>query len=223
MSPTILELFQSQGCSSCPPTNSNLLDLTSQNPTSEMLLLTYHVTYWDYLGWKDTYGQQAFNDRQHDYVKRLGLRSAFTPQLVVDGRVSRVFRGSEDLGRLVAEGGADRPPSTTGSFGVRVEVDVDRRGEAMLNLSRELVEGDLDLWLVKYDPRTVEVEVRAGENAGEKLRHRNIVKSVERVGLFDGEERNGSFIVDVAGKGPHGFVVLVQQGYGGVIVGAVVL
>lgn len=75
---TVIELFQSQGCSSCPPANDNLLKLVGRQ---DMLILTYDVTYWDHLGWRDTFGNAAFEGRQRDYAKALGYSNIFTPQI----------------------------------------------------------------------------------------------------------------------------------------------
>ena len=75
---TVVELFQSQGCSSCPPTNSNVLKLVDD---PNMLVLTYDVTYWDKLGWKDTFGKSAFDQRQWEYARALQRRNVFTPQV----------------------------------------------------------------------------------------------------------------------------------------------
>jgi hypothetical protein len=167
MPPTIIEIFQSQSYSA------------------------YHVTYWDHSGWRDTLAHQIFNDRQHDYVKRLGLES---------GACDEVSKGES-----------------------RVRLEVDRSTdddlcEAVINVFGGEVQGDLDLWLVKYDSKTVEVEILAGENQGRRPPYRNVVKSVERIGFFEGEETDGSFFVDLDGRGTFGFVVLVRQGYGGPVV-----
>ena len=91
--PTVIEIFQSQGCSAYPPTCSDLLTLLNgKDFSSSYLILTFHVSYWDHLGWKDTFAKQVFNGREHDYVKRLGLKSAFTPQIVVNGSYSEVIK-----------------------------------------------------------------------------------------------------------------------------------
>ena len=196
---------------------------------SQPLLLTYHVTYWDSLGWKDTFARQTFNDRQHDYVKRLRLESAFTPQVVVNGKASGLVTGMDELRGLVERGQSKEESNAKGASGVRVEVEDDLADghpceEAMIKVSRgEDVEGDLDLWLVKYDPRAVQVGILAGENAGRSLPYQNLVRSIERVGFFGAEESQGSFLVDMVGRGDLRLVVLVQQGYGGSIVGAVIL
>lgn len=75
---TVIELFQSQGCSSCPPTNSNVLKLTAD---PSLLILTYDVTYWDRLGWKDTFGNTAFDQRQWEYARALQRKNVYTPQV----------------------------------------------------------------------------------------------------------------------------------------------
>ena|ERR1700761_1080351 len=78
---TVVELFQSQGCNSCPPANANVIDLIETPNTHNLLALTYEVTYWDHLGWKDTFGNSKFDERQRDYAKGLGLRGVYTPQV----------------------------------------------------------------------------------------------------------------------------------------------
>lgn len=75
---TVIELFQSQGCSSCPPANHHVLKLVDD---PNVLVLTYDVTYWDYLGWKDTFGNREFDRRQRAYAQTLGLKNVFTPQV----------------------------------------------------------------------------------------------------------------------------------------------
>lgn len=220
MSLTVVEIFQSQGCSACPPTFSKLLALLADLGPS-CLLLTYHVSYWDDLGWRDTFAKQLFNDRQHDYVKRLGLENVFTPQIVVNGRASGVVREMDELRRLVERGGGGGESQC--APGVRVEVDgsIDDQHGVMINVARGEVEGDLDLWLVAYDPGVVEVDVMAGENVGRRLPYQNVVKSVERIGFFEGQDMERDFLVEIMGNGTLSFMVLVQQGYGGPVVGTI--
>src|SRR5262249_57419236 len=81
--PVVVELFTSQGCSSCPPANANLIELSKR---SDVLALSFSVTYWDYLGWKDIFGKPEFTERQAVYEPALGERGSFTPQMVIDGR-----------------------------------------------------------------------------------------------------------------------------------------
>lgn len=216
---TVIELFQSQGCNSCPPTNANLLGLTS--PTSRLsnaIFLTYHVTYWDYLGWRDTFGNNAFDSRQRDYVQGLGLRNAFTPQVIVNGRASGVGHSKDALNKVLKEGGEGRAPL--------VKIDIDRNAgnpdqvALTISLQEPLTAGDqdLDIWLVRYDPSVLNEDIKRGENKGRVLPHRNVVKSLDRVGGGRGG-RKLVFVVDKKNDGLDG-VVLVQNGVGGPILGA---
>ena len=89
--PAVVELFQSQGCSSCPPANAHVLALAGR---PDILALSWQVTYWDYLGWRDSFGDRAFTARQYDYARGLGHDGVFTPQVVVNGRADVV--GTQD-------------------------------------------------------------------------------------------------------------------------------
>src|SRR5579863_4879769 len=96
---TVVELFQSQGCSDCPPANANVMAL-SERP--DVLALSFGVTYWDYLGWKDTFAKPEFTERQVSYEHGLGHDGAFTPQIVVNGSSDTVGNRLGDVERLVA-------------------------------------------------------------------------------------------------------------------------
>jgi hypothetical protein len=224
----VVELFQSQGCNSCPPSNANLLNLTNsscppQNPLatlpsdqdSNILLLTFHVTYWDYLGWSDTFADRAFDNRQRDYVRRMGLRSAFTPQVVVNGRSSGVGSSKGDLARVLREGEAGHVLPAAVSI-VREEGS----GNATVSVnSSNLADGiDLDVMVAWYDPSIVDVKIGRGENRGRTLPHQNVVRSVQRLGdVRAGDEQ--VFVIERRKDGLEG-VVLVQEGPGGRIMGA---
>jgi hypothetical protein len=215
---TIIELFQSQGCNSCPPTNGNLLSLTDPN----ILLLTYHVTYWDYLGWTDVFAHSTSDARQRDYVRRLGLRSAFTPQVIVNGRVSGVGNTAQGLEKLLREG-------TVGdSAPVEIRVALDGDGKAHIGISgtgRDVGKpGDrapkLDVYLVGYNSNLTNVHVKNGENAGRVLPHRNVVKALSLIGEADvGADSN--LVVETGRlQAGLGWVVIVQLGPGGPVLGA---
>ena len=85
--PVVVELFTSQGCSSCPPANANLIELSKRD---DVLALSFAVTYWDRLGWKDVFGREEYTARQYTYAPALGERGPFTPQMVINGRASLV-------------------------------------------------------------------------------------------------------------------------------------
>jgi hypothetical protein len=202
--PTVVELFQSQGCSSCPPANANVLALAGR---SDVLALSLEVTYWDQLGWKDTFSQPQFTARQWDYAHHLRHPSVFTPQVVVNGRLDGVGADPNELRRLVAS--ADR-----GSGGPNVIVG---RGRVTVGAAPP-PSGGADVWLVRYDPRLIMVPIGRGENAGRTLPHRNVVRQLVRLGRWTG----ATALYSLPPAGMPGLVdaVLVQQGAGGPILAA---
>jgi hypothetical protein len=203
---TIIELFQSQGCSSCPPTETTLHTLLPQNPNH--LLLTYDVTYWDHLGWTDTFGNKLWDHRQRAYSSKWGRRSVFTPQVVVDGVVDGVGNRENEVLEIVARAKRERL-----GLGTRVGIFVEGRE---LMIRDEAAEAELyDVLLVVFDPREQNVEIKRGENRGSTLAHWNLVKEVRKIG----EWRGGNARVGLPENLEDGLerVVILQAGVGGVI------
>jgi hypothetical protein len=170
--PVVVELFQSQGCSSCPPANTNVNAL-SERP--DVLALSFAVTYWDALGWKDTFAKAQFTSRQWEYAHALRHESVFTPQVVVNGRVDGVGTERSEIEALTHR--ADR-----GSAGPLVSIS----SESVEIAESQAPPQAVDVWLVRYDPRTLEVPIRRGENAGKTLPHKNIVRELVRLGSWSG-------------------------------------
>jgi hypothetical protein len=199
--PTVVELFQSQGCSSCPPANANLLALAGR---PDVLALSWQVTYWDYLGWKDTFARPEFTARQWDYARAFHRREVATPQVVVDGRRDAVGADLRELRRLIDGSGR-------GSGGPQVRLSSAR---ASIGAGR----GSGVVWLVRYDPRIVEVPIRRGENGGRTLPHRNVVRDLVRLGGW----RGAATAFDLPAPSRPGLktAVLVQAGPGGPILAA---
>ena len=170
--PTVVELFQSQGCSSCPPAAANVGTVSNR---ADVLALAFEVDYWDRLGWKDTFSSPAWTARQYAYSRAMARDGVYTPEVVVNGRVEGDGLEPNELAQLIREGdrGADGPQ--LGFVGALVTVGA---GAAP--------QGGADVWLVRYDPRVVEVEVRRGENAGRTLPHKNVVRELTRLGHWDG-------------------------------------
>ncbi len=170
--PLVLELFQSQGCSSCPPANANVLALVDR---PDILALSFGVTYWDQLGWKDTFASTRFTDRQWEYARGFGHGNVFTPQVVINGRKDGVGVDPRELRGLIAAGerGNQGPVVTLGDTSVGVSAAAPPANVA-------------DVWLVRYDPRTVLVPIKRGENGGKTLPHRNVVKQLVRLGGWGG-------------------------------------
>ena len=201
--PVVVELFTSQGCSSCPPANANLVKLSKE---PDILALSFAVTYWDYLGWKDIFGRQEFTDRQARYEPALGEQSPFTPQMVVNGRTSLV---GQDLAEVRSAIASQKPLAgpAAGFKGNTLVVDAGDKPKAAA-----------DIWLVKYDAGLVTVPVVRGENAGEKLPHAHVVRELTRLGTWSGEALSLPVSKAEAGRKR---AVLVQEPNGGRILAAV--
>ena len=166
----VVELFTSQGCSSCPPADDNVAALSTR---PDVLALSFGVTYWDRLGWKDTFAQPAFTERQVAYARALHHDGPFTPQVVVDGRADVVGNVRPEIEQLIRAGRLEGPSVSLNADAVEVGVGPAPSAPA-------------DVWLVRYDPRTVQVPIRAGENTGRTLPIKNVVKSLTRLGAWHG-------------------------------------
>ncbi len=199
---TVVELFQSQGCSSCPPANANVNALIASRP--DVLALSFAVTYWDQLGWKDRFASPAYTKRQRDYSNGLRHDNVWTPQVVVNGRADTTATRPGQLEKLIAATAKVAGPALTVAD-----------GQVMVAAAKTA--GPADVWLVRYDPRTVEVQVKAGENGGRTLPHRNIVKQLTRLGAWTGAAQ--SFKLTPAESG-LATAILVQGTNGGPILAA---
>ena len=204
--PVVVELFTSQGCHSCPPADALLGELKGRD---DVLALSFHVDYWDYLGWRDPFASPAHTARQKSYAKRLPRRIAYTPQIVIDGRFDavgsdrrRVTRAIDDAARLrmTIDMAFD---ADTGQLAMAAASDMRKRAT---------------VWLVAYD-REQSTSIRRGENAGKRLTYHNVVRLYERIGRWDGDAT--SFAVDLdAAAGHDGLAVLVQENETGPVIGA---
>lgn len=170
--PVVVELYQSQGCSSCPPANANLIAVADR---PEILALSFGVTYWDDLGWKDTFAKPQFTQRQWDYARGLKHTQVFTPQIVVNGRKDGVGADPGEFRALIRAG--DR-----GEAGPALDI----AGGAAVIGQGPAPSRPADVWLARYDPRVVQVPIRRGENGGKTLPHRNVVRELVRIGGWDG-------------------------------------
>lgn len=173
--PVVVELFTSQGCSSCPPANENLVRLADR---SDVLALTYNVQVWDRLGWRDTLAHPAFGNRHTVYNRRSFARNyVSTPQTVVNGRATTPGGRMGEIDALARRFGpvGSAPRVSLTADAVRLDAGAAPRGGA-------------EVWLVRYDPAVIRVPVAAGENGGRTLPHRNVVKELVRLGAWTGAE-----------------------------------
>ncbi|MFN0246612.1 MAG: DUF1223 domain-containing protein [Kofleriaceae bacterium] len=169
--PVVIELFTSQGCSSCPPAD-RLLSKLARDSTEDRPIapLSFHVDYWDDLGWPDPFAKPAWTERQRGYARALGDRSIYTPQLVVGGAKGVV--GSNSLSVTTALAAAKQPellPTKSVWSAAHLEVEV-------------TAPADADVWIAIWEDNTT-TKVTRGENAGETLAHDRVVRHLERMAI----------------------------------------
>lgn len=198
----VVELFQSQGCSSCPPAEANVNAIAGQ---SNVLALSFAVTYWDDLGWKDTFGATAYTDRQQAYARYHESDTVYTPQVYVNGHNSFVGIDRAELDDAIRVASMSGPSIAWVAHQVKVGDDTS-------------VKAPCDVWLVRYDPRTLQVAISAGENAGRVLPQRNVVRELVKLGRWNGGPE--TFQIPPAGSQGLSTAVLVQIAGGGDIVSA---
>jgi hypothetical protein len=199
--PVLVELFTSQGCTGCAEANAYAAALASRD---DVLPLTFSVGYWDYLGWRDTLAKPEFAERQKAYVRRLTNRAVYTPQMVVDGRSQASGSRSGAVERLIdqAHAGPRKAPQVRFVGERRVDVGA---GAAP--------KGGAEVWLVRYDPRGREVEVRGGQNRGRVVAYRNVVAELVRLGAWQGRPK--AYRLPAASTAGLKTAVVVQQAGGG--------
>ena len=203
--PAVVELFTSQGCSSCPPADALLGELAKRG---DVIALAYHVDYWDYIGWKDPFASHASTERQRSYAHALGLSGIYTPQMVIDGASDVV--GSDRRSVLATLGGQRQGPDvklTREGGTVKVAVAAQKDAPAA------------EVMVVAYTEQA-ETKVQRGENAGRSLTEYSIVRGVQPLGRWNGD--TASFTFDLAGipNDANAVAVLVQTPEPGKIVGA---
>jgi hypothetical protein len=170
--PVLVELFTSEGCSSCPPADAALAGLARTQPVegAELIALGFHVTYWDYLGWKDPFSAPQHTERQRRYALDGDDNRIYTPQMVVDGE--RSFVGNDDEARAQAAASAKRPKVPL-HLTTRVE-----GSEAVVSVRMDAAPADgLELWAALAEDG-LSSEVKRGENAGRKLAHAAVVRTL---------------------------------------------
>ena len=170
----VLELFTSQGCSSCPQADA-MLEEMGERP--DVITLAYHVDYWDYIGWEDTFGAKENSQRQRDYAAAWGSSRIFTPQLVVNGECGVVGNKRDKVDAALST--AAMPPlevKLADAGNDTIDVSIAGRSDAGL--------GEAVVWLVTYLNRA-EVAIDRGENEGKKVAYTHIVTGRQVLGMWD--------------------------------------
>lgn len=206
--PVVVELYTSQGCSSCPPADAFLeRDLSKRD---DVIALALHVDYWDYIGWKDDFADPSYTQRQRSYARAAGHRSIYTPQMIIGGVDHVIGSHPNDVNRFIskhAEAAND------------VEVALKRDGDSLM-ISLDPGTGarsKMVVQLVRFSPEEKR-DIKRGENAGRVLTYANIVTEWIRVGTWN-MRSSRSFRANVEGDQP--IVVLVQhEGHGPIVAAA---
>ena len=177
--PVVVELFTSEGCSSCPPADALLRKFDAQPfPASELIVLSEHVDYWNHIGWTDPYSSHAYSERQSAYGDRLHLDGVYTPQMIVDGAYEFVGSNSDDAQKAIAK--------ATGNSKIAVRItDAKLEGDT---LHVHIEAGPLPMGARSADVvliaalNHVESQVAAGENSGRRLTHVAVVRALKMAG-----------------------------------------
>ncbi|MEL7166788.1 MAG: DUF1223 domain-containing protein [Pseudomonadota bacterium] len=206
-SPVVVELFTSQGCSSCPPADAMLHALAERD---DVIALALHVDYWDYIGWADPFADPAHAERQRGYAMEAGRRSIYTPQMIVGGVTDIVGHKPMKLAKVIAEHAA--LPQT-------VAVAARRDGAGVLIEAEAQSAGTYLVQMVRYTPLQTTM-IKRGENRGRTLDYANVTEGWQVLAEWDGVAPL-ALQADAPGNKP--LVVLVQDGAHGRIRAATVV
>lgn len=194
--PVVVELYTAQGCSSCAAADRLVSQLSQRKG---VLALTLSVDYWDYLGWSDTFAKAEFTARQRAYMQKMGMREVYTPQLVIDGRWQASGANPAKAEALIKQ--AQRAGHNAPEMLVR-------RGRVAIGSGR-VPAGGAEVWLVRYDPDEQTVTVKRGENRGQTVTQKNVVRQLVQLGAWRG--RSKLYALPPAPAGDLKSAVLIQS------------
>lgn len=208
--PKVVELFTSQGCSSCPPADAFMEDLQKRR---NVIALTFNVDYWDYLGWRDTLGSAEYSRRQRAYAKARGDGQVYTPQMVINGRVHAVGSRRRAVDKALEASAPVKVPMTMMESGGDVIVEIAERPASV-------PAGEATIWIAMVVPK-VSVEISRGENTGREISYFNVARKLMPAGSWNGKAtrltlpKNELFV-----DGATACAAILQSGGVGPILGA---
>ncbi len=208
--PTLVELFTSQGCSSCPPADAYLIELDKRD---DVIALSMHITYWDYIGWKDPFASEAVTNRQRAYGHRIGRGRIYTPEIIVNGVLDAVGSRRSAVDRAIARVQASVPSD------LDIELSMTPDHAMRVSVPGAPFDGVATVWLARYDNEHV-TEIERGENRGRTLRNINVVREMREIGVWDGQSLDIEIPMNalLGDNGNDGCVIIVQQdGFGQVL------
>lgn len=203
----VVELYTSQGCSSCPPADAFLHDLAARD---DVIALAMHVDYWDYIGWKDIFANPAYSDRQRGYARAGGRRMVYTPQMIINGTDHVVGNRPQDVEDLLAK-------HARVDQSVALSAARDGNTVSITVTPGRAVKGPVVVQLIRYKPQQ-NVAIKRGENAGRSLSYANIVTEINVLREWNGRD---PLTVEAGMNGDLPGIILMQGKGQGPVVAAV--
>jgi hypothetical protein len=209
--PIVIELFTSQGCSSCPPADEFLKELRG---IEGIIAISFHVDYWDHLGWRDTLSDRAYSERQYDYASRRGDSNIYTPQAIVNGKSYHV--GSNKAAIKAAIRGAQTQPDA-----MWVPMAIENSGtEIAITVDAHESAPESTIWLIAIAP-LISVKIERGENADRDIAYYNVVRKIVPAGKWAGAALKRVFPISaVSTIDTKAFLALLQVGSVGSVIGS---
>jgi hypothetical protein len=198
----VVELFTSQGCSSCPPADELLVEFSRQ---PDIVALSLPVNYWDYLGWKDTLAHVAFTERQKAYAHSRSDRQVFTPQMIVNGKKSSIGSDRAQIEKAIQY-------TTKGRKALPVNVNIAEQNDTVtitVEETPDTTQREAEIWILPV-LKSQTVPIERGENRGKTITYANVVRGLNRVGEWHGGSARFDVPLDMARKGGDAYVVLLQ-------------
>jgi hypothetical protein len=206
--PVLVELFTSQGCSSCPAADKFAGKLMQRD---DVIVASLNVDYWDYLGWRDTLAKPEYTQRQNDYARARGDGQVYTPQMVVNGALHAVGSNSSNVGKAIDE-------ARELSSRVAMAVDIGK-SEVTIDIAANDKLGGGDVWLMAIKSK-VDVQIERGENSGLPATYYNVVHRLSPAGMWKGKAQQ--LVLPRKAVAPHGCnscVAVLQKPNGGEVMG----
>jgi hypothetical protein len=210
----VVELFTSEGCSSCPPADQLVAKIQQEDKDLPVYILAFHVDYWNRLGWKDGFSDNRYSQRQNQYATWLNLQSVYTPQIIVNGR--KEFVGSQEStlrSTITADLGQDAPAQLT-----LTDLRHDKNKIAWRYQVQNAGQGSTLIIAVVQRPATT--DVKAGENSGRTLSHVQIVRDFTSTGIGKGGGEGSLSLPKEVGAGDEELIAFVQNDSDGRIIAA---
>ncbi len=198
--PILVELYTSQGCSSCPPADKFLGELVYES--DDVIPLSFHVDYWNYIGWKDPFSAPDKSKRQRKYAQSLGLKTIYTPQIVIDGRLETVGSNRSQVLRLIEK-------AKNNFINIPINVEASGNNSIQINIaeSKSIKPTSGDIILITYNSKH-STNVGRGENRGKRIVNYNIVQDIKYVGVWEGEKM---ILQTTLPQGTTDMVLLLQE------------